>query len=84
MVNRELIDEFIAAYSTADEYMLQKLLANDLKFYVTNKDAGVDLMQGADAFIQNTKSIGVAQVKPQMHITQFITLGSFQVMLWLR
>lgn len=80
MTSRELIEQFVSAYSTADEYILRKLLANDLKFYATNSDAGVDLRQGVDSFLENLRRIGVAEVKPAMHITQFITLGSFQVM----
>ena len=79
MSNEQLVKDFIAAYSSVDEVVINHCLDSNWVFYATTKEGGVSRLDGAEAFVQNCRDIDVASVAPQLNITQITSFGD-QVM----
>ncbi len=76
----ELTESFMKSFSKADFVRLDKLLDTNVKSYMTNREGGVNLIEGSLALITNLKSLDVETVKPTIKITQINEINAFQVL----
>lgn len=72
--------EFIQASARGDSDKLRNILAEDLNSYITNAQGGVNHLQGGEALIRNIEELDVKTVKPNIRITQILSIGDNQVM----
>jgi ketosteroid isomerase-like protein len=68
----------IDAYSADDQAAIRALLSDDLVAYVTNADAGVDRIDGADAYVGRLPN--VSGVEYSVTVTQSVTVAEDQVL----
>ncbi len=71
---------FIQSFAEENVDILKSILAKDMKSYITNAEGGVNLLKGNDALIHSFQSLDVKTVKPDIQITQMVTIKVNQVM----
>lgn len=72
--------EFIHAVEVANYQKMQQIMTKNVRSFITNAEAGVSLLKGRDAFIQNIQALNIETVKPKIKITQLTTIKNKQVM----
>ena len=68
----------IDAYSANDQATIRALLADDLVAYVTNAEAGVDQIDGANAYMGRLPDVSGADYS--VTVTQSVTVAEDQVL----
>jgi ketosteroid isomerase-like protein len=74
----EVLRAFVAAYRSGDESRMRSLLAPGIVAYVTNADAGADLVVGPDAYIERLPDLTGADI--DLDITQSIDVAADQTL----
>ena len=72
----EVLHAFVAAYRSGDEAHMRSLLAPGVVAYVTNADAGTDLVVGPDAYIERLPDLTGADI--HLDITQSVDVAADQ------
>jgi len=68
----------IDAYSANDQAAIRALLADDIVAYITNADAGVDRVDGADAYMGRLPDVSGAEYS--VSVRQSVTVAADQVL----
>ncbi|HUZ28307.1 MAG TPA: nuclear transport factor 2 family protein [Solirubrobacteraceae bacterium] len=66
--------QLIAAFSAGDMAGMRRLLADDLRAYITNRDGGVDEVAGADGYVARVQAMDLASADFRVDITQLVTV----------
>ena len=74
----EVLHAFVAAYRRGDEAHMRSLLAPGIAAYVTNADAGTDLVVGPDAYIERLPDLTGADI--DLAITQSVDVAADQTL----
>jgi ketosteroid isomerase-like protein len=74
----DVLREFVAAYRSGDEGRMRSLLAPGLVAYVTNADAGADLVVGPDAYIERLPDLTGADI--HLDVTQSLDVSADQTL----
>jgi ketosteroid isomerase-like protein len=74
----EVLHAFVAAYRSGDEAHMRSLLAPGVVAYVTNADAGTDLVVGPDAYIERLPDLTGADI--HLDITQSVDVAADQTL----
>jgi ketosteroid isomerase-like protein len=74
----EVLREFVAAYRRGDESHMRSLIAPGIVAYVTNADAGTDVVVGPDAYIERLPDLSGADI--QLDITQSVDVAADQTL----
>ncbi len=74
----EVLRAFVAAYRSGDEAHMRSLLAPGIVAYVTNADAGTDVVVGPDAYIERLPDLSGADI--QLDITQSVDVAPDQTL----
>ncbi len=75
-----LVRHFIDAFAKADLTEMAACLAEDVQSHITNAEGGVTLLPGRAAFMESIRALDVATVRPQVRITQILSIQPDQVM----
>ena len=75
----KIVSLFISSFSNADYDQMNELLAENVVSYITNAEASVNKLQGRSAFMGSIPC-DVTNVKPQVRITQLLTVKHNQVL----
>ena len=78
----EITRAFIAAYAANDRAGARALLADDVVGYVTNAEAGVDDVRGADAYMARMPPLDDAELT--IDVTQSVTVAPGQALTMVR
>ena len=74
----DVLGEFVAAYRRGDESHMRSLIAPGIVGYVTNADAGTDVVVGPDAYIERLPDLSGADI--QLDITQSVDVAADQTL----
>lgn len=77
----KITTEFVLAFAEGNSERLRKVLAENVKSYITNAIGGVNLLDGSDALIHNLEVLDVKNVKPEIRITQTHKISENQIMI---
>jgi ketosteroid isomerase-like protein len=75
---RRTVERLFAAYAEGDRDRVRRLLAGDLIAYVTNAEAGVDELTGADEYMSRLPDLEAAGGKAR--VTQTLAIDQRLVM----
>jgi hypothetical protein len=75
-----LLVNFAAAFASGEAQRMHSLIDTDIIAFVTNDNAELDKIEGADNFMRRIESVDYSGVNLQIQPTQLITLNSNQVM----
>jgi SnoaL-like domain len=62
--------ELVAAFGAADLERMRSLLSPDLRAYITNRDGGVDVVAGADDYLERIDAMDLASAEFRVGVTQ--------------
>ncbi|WP_242669955.1 nuclear transport factor 2 family protein [Mycobacterium decipiens] len=65
-----IAEQFIRAFSMADLGAMRRLLAADLRAYVTNADGGTDEVSGRDEYLRRIEAMDLAAADFCLKLTQ--------------
>jgi ketosteroid isomerase-like protein len=78
----QLARDLFDAYGAGDLDAMRALLADDMVSHITNADAGIDLVEGADAFVDRLPDLEGASLRTS--ITQVVAIDDERVMTMIR
>lgn len=70
--------QMIAAFGAGDLEAMRDLLADDVVAYITNAEAGVDRVEGADAYLSRVPDVSGARYS--VDVTQVVTVADDQAL----
>lgn len=77
---QNIAKEFIKSFAKVDELAMRNLLDENIVAYVTNKEGGVDEVQGSNEFLKRLALMDVKNANLMIDITQIVSVSSNQVM----
>ncbi len=77
---KEVVSDFINAFEQGNYQQMENLLALDLVSYVTNAKAGLDKVQGRDAYMKRVLAMNIPAVKPNIIVTQMAEIKENQIL----
>jgi len=80
---KSMVFDLVQAIERSDYKTVEKYFANDIKNYVTNKEGGINLVVGAQEYINALQSMNFRKVKPTLSITQIHVISNNQAMFML-
>ena len=78
--SEKVVMDFVAACAEGDEHKIENTLAPDVINYVTNAKGDVDKLEGSAAYLERIRAMNIPAVKPQIDITQILTIKPKQIM----
>lgn len=76
----KIVTSFIHAFEKGDYEKMEEVLAIDLVSHITNAKAGLDMIQGRDAYMKKVILMNVRTIKPNIIITQMAKIKKDQVL----
>ena len=78
--SEKVVMDFVAACAEGDEQKIENTLAPNVINYVTNNKGDVDKLEGAEAYLERIRAMNIPTIKPQIDITQILTIKPQQIM----